>query len=191
MLLNRNLTLFSLTLTDIVRQKFWVSLKIVVLFIWGLIVNSLFLILSLNPMFFSSYIFKEVVLVLVGILTLITFIFLLVSISLTTKLKSVEFGLFRSIGARRSEIFLLILNESLILTLLSSLFLLIVDIFILFHFRINLTYILKTSYDINFFIIFLKTYFFTIVMKFILLFIICLPIGIRYSFLDPYKIIRY
>jgi len=183
--------LFTLAWTDITRQKLWVGLKIAVLLIWDLIFVNFLLILFLNDNFFTAERFKVTTIILFLVLSLIVFLFLLLSISLSSYIKKTEFGLLRAIGARRIDVFMLILNESLILTVISTVFLMVLELFILFYFRTSFTWILKTGYTFHFFMIFLKSIFFVVITKFLFLFIICFPISLKYSFSDAYTILRY
>ncbi len=187
----KNFNLFALAWIDITRQKLWVSLKILVLLIWDLLFLNFLLITFLNNKFFTQPYFKTTTLLLFGILTFIVFIFLLLSISLSSYIKRTEFGLLRAIGATRINIFMLILNESLILTILSGLLLLVCEIFLISYFRLELSWILKSGYNLHFFLILLKSIILVVLTKFIFLFLLCFPVSLKYSFSDTYTILRY
>jgi len=180
-----------LAFKGIVRYNLWFIVKLIIFVLWGLtLVNiGIFYFLPIDLKY--NFLQKWILIISILVLNFIFFLFSYTLFTLTTKKRQNEFAILRSLGATRSEIFKLILQESIIIPLISSILTLFIEIFLLLEFKVKICGILNIHYSIKFIEAFLKSFICVATLEFLIIFICLLPSAIYFARLDPYHILKY
>ncbi|MBU1075674.1 MAG: hypothetical protein KKH98_00175 [Spirochaetes bacterium] len=125
------------------------------------------------------------------LINLLSLLLIIIMTIFTLKLRKNELGLFRCSGATRGDIITLIINESMILSIIVMIFIVLIEFIFIYNFRFFLAGFLNTSFDLPFFLTLLKGFLFSFFFIFILLFLTYIPFGFYYAYKDPYNIVRY
>lgn len=185
------LNLFWLAKKGLMRLKFWFILKMFIIILWVLTIFNLIIIYKVDSYLFKDSIINHLFISLFFLINIILIILFSLITSFSLKIRQTEFGLYRCNGARRSEIISLIIKESLLLTLIALIFLIIIEIFLIFYFHADVSNLLKIKYNAEFYLILTKSFSLSILFIFLISFFTYIPIAVYYAFKDPYDIIRY
>ncbi|MBN1897430.1 MAG: FtsX-like permease family protein [Spirochaetes bacterium] len=189
--LNKKLNITWLAYRDLARNNFWFIMKLVLFLLWGMILINLGILYSLDIKLRYDILEKWVFLLILISLNLAFLLFSYTLFSLTTKKRQDEFGILRSLGARRSEIFHLILQESVIIPVIVSILILVLEIFLLLYYRLEIHSLFNIEYGFAFFLTFGKFFFLNAALQFLIIFFSLFPSALYFSRLDPYYILRY
>lgn len=185
------LNLFWLAKKGLFRLKFWFILKLFIIILWVLLILNLVIIYKIDKYLFNDIIINHLFISLFLLINVILMILFSLVASFSLKIRQTEFGIYRCNGARRSEIISLILKESILLTIIALICLIILETFIIVYFHPDISNLLKIKYNTEFYIILMKSFSLTILFIFLVSFFTYIPIAFYYAFRDPYDIIRY
>ncbi len=185
------LTLFWLAEKGLIRFKFLFILKLLIIILWGLLIFNHYIIFTQKIIPIKNNLYTWIVGYQFIFANFLALLFILTITMFTFRLRKDEFGLYRCSGSTRKEIFLLIINESLISSLFSIIIILIIEAFLLYYFRLPILKFLKITLIFPFILELLKAFIFTSIIVLIGLFICYLPFGFYYTFKDPYNIVKY
>jgi len=189
--IKKRLNLFWLGEKGLVRFKSLFLLKLVIIILWGLMLINLFLLIDLKILSIKNNIYIWLLSYQFALINLLTILFILTITMLTFRLRKDEFGLYRCSGGTRKEIILLVLCESLILSLISIIIILAIEIFFLLYFQDPLVKLFKLKLNFPFAMEFLKGFLLTFTTVLLGVSICYLPFGVYYAFKDPYNIVKY
>ncbi len=187
----KKLDILWLSQQGLMRFKSWFLLKLWLIVIWGFTIFNFYSLSTSSIRFTESPLLHFVLIYLFWIINIVLFLFFFTITILTLRLRKSEFGLYRCCGATRLEISTLILNESLLLASIGFIFLLIIEIFFLLYFKLEIAGTLKLAYDGTFFLFIIKNFIFTYLFLFLVLLLCYVPAALYYAFKDPYYIVRY
>ncbi len=182
---------FWLGIRDVKRDTFWFILKLLSIVTWGIIILNILFVRLFKIDFHFDIIQASIFNILLYLGNSVLFILIFTIFYLTTKRRQTEFGLLRALGATKSEVFKLILQEGIILPIISSLIILIIELLLILNFKIRICGLLKISYNFAFFKIFFLSFIITVTFQFIIYFIMLLPFAFYFGRKDPYTILRY
>lgn len=190
MFLLKNINIKWLVFKNFTRSYVWSLIKLIIFTLWGLIIINLSLSFFLKINFSFSQLEKFIIFTMLFIINFLLLLFAITIFILTLKQRNIEFGLLRAVGGTRSEIFNLIMNETLFLPSFSTLLCVIIELFFLLKFKFEICGNLKIVYDFTFFKFLFISLLVAFIFKFVIISISLLPIAIYYSRIDPYKILR-
>jgi len=188
---DKKITVNWLAFKGVIRYNLWVLIKIMIFVLWGFAILNMSVLYFLKIELKYNFLEKWILLFSVILLNIFFLLFSYTIFSLTLKKRQNEFGILRALGSTRSEIFKLILQESIIIPLISSVIILLIEIIFLFKFKLKICGILNIQYDLVFIKTFLVSFILTLILQFLIVFISLLPSAIYFSRLNPYYILRY
>ncbi len=178
--------LFWLVFIDLKRNKLWSILKILLIVLFDLTVVGLIFTIDLNIISPEKPWFK-ILIIYISVLYLVSFFTLSF---ITGYRREKEFGLLRSFGAKKSEVFLLILCEGVLLNFLSFLLVLPAGIIIILEYKLKISGIFQIAFDFHFW---LKYFLSTVLALFtgtVAFSISSIPSAVYFSTIEPYKILN-
>ena len=181
--------LFYLAEKGLIRFKFSFFLKLFIIVLWGLLLYNLYMLNIFNNISIKDDLYRWISYGLFIFLNFLVVVLIIVITTFTLRLRKDEFGLCRCSGGTRGEIFILILNESSILSLLSITVMLIVESFILYYFKPLIMKFLNVEYNLSFILELLKGAGVLSCFIFTGLLLCYIPFGLYYAFKDPYNIV--
>ncbi len=185
------LSLFYLAEKGLIRFKFSFFLKLGIIIIWGLLLYNLFMINNIKTISINNELYSWIFSSLFIFLNLLAVVFIITITTFTLRLRKDEFGLYRCSGGTRGEIFLLVINESFILSFLSIISVLILEAFLIFYFRPFIINFFRVTFDLSFILKLGSGFVYLSCFITIGLLLCYIPFGFYYAFKDPYNIVRY
>lgn len=189
--IDKKITVNWLAFKGVLRYNIWVLIKIVIFVLWGFAVLNMSLLYLLKIELKYNFLEKWILLSSIILLNIFFLLFSYTIFSLTIKKRQNEFGILRALGCTRTEIFKLILQESIIIPLISSIIILVIEMIFLLRFKLKICGILNIQYNLIFIKIFLISFILTSILQFLIVFICLFPSAIYFSRLNPYHILRY
>jgi hypothetical protein len=185
------LNVLWLSRKGLLRFKVTFVLKVFILLVLGFMLYNGFSLSRLQPRLLESGPAERLLVPLFFILNAVLVLFFITLTILTLKLRRSEFGLYRCGGASRRELFSLVLNESLLVALVSFSLLFAIEGTFLYAFRLEIAGLLKVAFTFSFLLSCLTKFILTLLFIFTVLILCYLPLAFFYSFKDPYEIVRY
>lgn len=173
----KKLNLFWLSWKNLNRNKFFFIIRILITAIFTLIFFEILILDRLFPLQHKVYI-------LLTIFSLLFFLCFLIISGLNIKLRFLEIGLLKSFGAKKGHIFILLVSESLIVSIFGSVIGIIAWILLYRYINLIFPLVIKDK------VVFLFAGFYSILAVVALSLISSLFHSARGSFLKPYVILK-